>query len=163
MAFYGQEKRAKKKLTPGQAKLKAADYCAYQERSQQEVRDKLYSYGLHSDEVEVVLTDLIVEGFINEERFAVAYAGGKFRMKGWGKQKIIQGLKQHQVSNYCIQKALSEIDDESYWEALIKHASKKMRSLTENDPYIIQGKLSRHLQMKGFEGGLIRKVIEELL
>ena len=163
MAFYGEEKKTKKRLTPAQAKLKAADYCAYQERSQQEVRDKLYDYGLYQDEVEDLLADLIVEGFINEERFAIAYAGGKFRMKGWGKQKIIQGLKQHRISDYCIRKGLAEIDDESYWEALKKHASKKLTSLKEGDPYVIRGKLSRHLQMKGFETDLIREIINELL
>ena len=93
MNFFPEENRKSKTYTPKEAKLKAADYCSYQERSQQEVRNKLYTYGLHKDDVEDILTDLVLEGFINEERFSTAYVGGKFRMKKWGRLKIIQGLK----------------------------------------------------------------------
>ena len=163
MAFYQDEPRKKKRLEPKEAKLKAADYCAYQERSQQEVRDKLYSYGLHHDEVEDVLADLIVDGFINEERFARAYVGGKFRMKGWGRRKILQGLQQHRISEYCIRKGLEEIDAEIYYQTLRKHAEKKLLSLKGQSAYVMRGKLTQHLMMKGFEGDLIREVIEELL
>ena len=145
------------------AKLKAADYCAYQERSQQEVRDKLYDYGLHQDEVEEVLSDLIVEGFINEERFARAYAGGKFRMKGWGKRKIVQGLKQHCISEYCIKKGLQEIDEEAYFQTLLKFAEKKYVTVKGNSDYIIRGKLTQFLVGKGYEGALVSKVIDILL
>lgn len=163
MGFYQDEPRKKKRLEPKEAKLKAADYCAYQERSQQEVRDKLYSYGLHQDEVEDVLADLIVEGFINEERFARAYVGGKFRMKGWGKLKIMQGLQQHRISEYCIRKGLEEIEPEAYYQVLKKHAEKKLPSLRGQSAYLQKGKLTQHLMMKGFEGDLIREVIEELI
>ena len=162
MAFY-EEPRKKKRLEPAAAKLKAADFCAYQERSQQEVRDKLYSYGLHRDEVEDVLADLIVEGFINEERFARAYVGGKFRMKGWGRHKILQGLQQHRISDYCIRKGMEEINSETYYNTLLKHASKKLSSLKGQSDYIKKGKLTQHLMMKGFEGDLIREAIEEVL
>ncbi|MEQ8925876.1 MAG: RecX family transcriptional regulator, partial [Fulvivirga sp.] len=98
--FSNDYEKPKKKLSPKEAKLKAADYCAYQERSQQQVRDKLYTYGLYSEDVERILSELITENFINEERFAIAYAGGKFRVKKWGRNKILQGLNQHRVSNY---------------------------------------------------------------
>lgn len=91
--FDEQSSRSKKHLSPPEAKLKAARFCAYQERSQQEVRDKLYEYGLHYNDVEELLSELIVEGFINEERFARAYVRGKFKMKKWGRHKILQGFK----------------------------------------------------------------------
>ena len=162
MGFYQDESGNKKRLAPKEAKLKAADYCAYQERSQQEVRDYLYRYGLHQDEVEDVLADLIVEGFINEERFARAYVGGKFRMKGWGKRKIMQGLQRHHISEYCISKGMEEIEPEAYYQVLKKHAEKKLRSLHDQRTYIQKGKLSQHLMMKGFESDLIKAVIEEL-
>ncbi len=162
MGFYQDEPKKKKRLEPKEAKLKAADFCAYQERSQQEVRGKLYCYGLHLDEVEDVLADLIVDGFINEERFARAYVGGKFRMKGWGRRKILQGLKQHRISDYCIRKGMEEIDPDAYYERLKKHAEKKLPSLRGQSEYIQKGKLTQHLMMKGFEGDLIREVIEEL-
>src|SRR5690554_739566 len=96
MDDFGENSR--KTLTPAQARAKAEAYCAYQERSQQEVRDKLYHWGLRSAEVEGILSDLISTDFLNEERFALAYASGRFRMKGWGRYKIKQGLVQKSVS-----------------------------------------------------------------
>ncbi len=157
------QQKPKKIYDRKSAKLKAADYCAYQERSQQQVRDKLYDYGLHHDEVEEVLTELITEGFINEERFARAFIGGKFRMKKWGKRKIIQHLRPHKISDYCIRKGMEEIDPDAYWEALRYHAKKKLSRLSEQSPYIIKGKLSQYLFGKGFESDLVRDVVDELV
>ncbi len=71
-----------------QAIQRIRHYCAYQERAQQEVRDKLYELGMTMDEVEEIMSDLIAENFLNEERFALQFAGGHFRIKGWGKVKI---------------------------------------------------------------------------
>src|ERR1700709_2489168 len=96
----------KKKLTREQAMQKARHYCAYQERSHYEVKQKLYSFGLHKIEVEESLSGLIEEDYLNEERFAIQFAGGHFRMKQWGRVKIRYELKQKQVSEYCIKKAL---------------------------------------------------------
>src|SRR5690606_17889250 len=96
-------------LTRKQAIEKMEHYCAYQERSQQEVRDKLYSLGLRSADIEEIIADLIQNNFLNEERFAAAYAQGKFRMKSWGKLKIKQGLKLKRVSDKLIVKALNQI------------------------------------------------------
>jgi len=157
-----ESRKPKKILDIKSATLKAADYCAYQERSQQEVRDKLYTYGLHEEEVEEVISDLIVDGFINEERFAKAYVGGKFRMKGWGKRKIMQGLKQHRISEYCIKKGLAEIDPDAYFETLLKHTRKKLPSIKGNSDYIIKGKLMQHLVGKGYEMDLIREAVSEV-
>lgn len=156
-------KKKKAPLDYKSALQKAADFCAYQERSQQEVRDRLYTYGLHQDEVEEALSELIVQGFINEERFAKAYAGGKFRMKGWGKRKIIEGLKYHRISDYCLKKGLAEIDDEAYYQTLLKHAEKKFNSLNEKSEYVLKGKLTQHLVSKGFEFDLIKDAIDEVL
>ena len=85
--------KKKKRLTPAQAKINIENYCAYQERSHRQVRNKLFTYGLYSSEVESIISDLISSGFLNEERFAKAYAGGKFRMKSWGRAKIEYQLK----------------------------------------------------------------------
>src|SRR5687767_2477337 len=85
---------------------KAQKYCAYQERCQQEVRSKLYGWGLWKEAVEGIIAELINENFINEERFAIAFAGGKFRIKKWGKTKIKLELKKRDISDYCIKQAL---------------------------------------------------------
>src|SRR5690349_1598270 len=108
---------------------KAKHYCAYQERCHMEVRDKLYSFGLYRNQVEQLLTQLIEENYINEERFAIAYAGGKFRMKQWGKEKIKYALKQKRVSDYCIRKALAAISNSDYNKTFLSLANKKLLTL----------------------------------
>src|SRR6185503_6037061 len=95
-------------FTAEQATPKIKHFCAYQERCHAEVRDKLYSFGLHRKDVDGIIVVLIGDNYLNEERFAINFAGGKFRMKHWGKNKIKQRLKLKQVSDYCIKKALME-------------------------------------------------------
>src|SRR6478672_11536112 len=99
--------------TPEYKKIlnKGRKYCAYQERSQQEVRDKLYSWGLHRTEVEQALSELISENYLKEERFAEAFAGGRFRIKKWGRNKIRLALQQKKVSEPLINSALKNISD----------------------------------------------------
>src|SRR5437588_10925964 len=109
---------AKKVTDEKTALAKAEHYCAYQERSQQEVRDKLYEWGLYPAGVENVIMHLIEGNFINEERFANAYAIGKFRQKGWGMIKIKQGLKFKKVSEPLIKKALKSINEDDYIKML---------------------------------------------
>src|SRR6478609_905032 len=84
--------KQKKILTKAEAFQKASSFCAYQERTQQEVRDKLWELQVNRDWIEEIISQLIVENFINEERFAKAFAGGKFRIKKWGKVKIVMEL-----------------------------------------------------------------------
>ena len=97
-------------LDAAQAWEKIKPYCAYQERCHREVKEKLYGYGLYGHDVEQIISRLIEENYLNEERFAVAYAGGHSRIKKWGKIKITQALRQKGVSAYCIKKALQSID-----------------------------------------------------
>src|SRR6187549_1978004 len=101
--------REKKLITPEKALQKAENYCAYQERSQQEVRDKIYSWGLHRNDVENIISKLITDGFLKEERFAQAYARGKFRIKKWGRNKIREALRGKKVPDSLINKSLKEI------------------------------------------------------
>ncbi len=159
--MYSDQQPKKKIYLPKEAKLKAADYCAYQERSQQQVRDKLYDYGLHFDEVEEVISDLIVDGYLNEERFAKAYAGGKFRIKQWGRHKILQGLKQHRISEYCIKKGLAEIDGEDYYNTLSSLLLKKVNSIKASNDFDRRNKLARFAIGRGFENSLVWEVIKD--
>src|SRR5437016_5568769 len=125
-----EQTKPKKKLTPNQALSKAQLSCAYQERCQQEMRDKLYEWGLFSDAVESIIANLISDNYLNEERFAKAYAGGKFRIKKWGRIKIKIELKKRKISDYCIRKAMEEIEEVEYIKtlnALIAKKSKEIR------------------------------------
>lgn len=149
------EKAPNKVLDKRTAKSRLENYCAYQERSQQEVRDKLYSYGLHSSEVEDVLCDLISANFLNEERFANAYALGKFRIKHWGKLKIKQGLKFKRVGDNLIKKALNQINDDDYQQTLRDLLEKKDALLKETDTFKRRQKLVLYGISKGYEKDLI--------
>ena len=145
-----------------QSKAKAMKYCAYQERTQQEVRDKLYGYGLYPDAVEELLTDLITEGFIDEERYAQSFARGKFSQNKWGRVKIRLSLQQKRISNYCIEKGLQEIDEKDYYATLYQLIKRKWALLKDDDPYTRKNKTVRYVVGKGYEAELAWKVVEEL-
>jgi regulatory protein len=145
---------------PSLALEKMRSWCAYQERCQQEARDKLYQFGLWPEAVESIISSLITENFINEERFAVAYAGGKFRIKKWGRIKIRSALKQKRISDYCLKKALAEIDDNDYMKTLQKIIDDKTRALSSEKNKIRKHyKLLRHAQSKGYETDLVLMLI----
>lgn len=150
-----------KKLTPQQARRKAEVYCAYQERSQQEVRNKLYYWGLHQTDVEEAIADLITDGFLNEERFALAYASGKFRMNGWGKHKIKQGLAQKSVSAPLIRAALNSLDAQEYRDKLGSLLRAKAGSEKEKNPYKRKNKLMQYALGKGYESELILELLND--
>lgn len=145
----------------GEAKRRAARYCAYQERSQYETHQKLRSWGLSSDEADEVIAWLIEENFINEERFAKAYAGGKFRIKSWGRVKIMAGLKKHQISPYCVRSALSEIDEAAYLQTLKHLGQTKMNQLAAEAPLQRKRKVYDYLLGKGFESQLIQELLHQ--
>ena len=152
---------AQKVYTKTQALPKIAKFCAYQERTQQEVRDKLYAYGLYGDEVEDLICTLIEENFINEERFAKAYAGGKFRLKKWGRIKIERGLKEKGISKYCIQQGLKEIEEETYQQTLEELLAKKYPQIKGENSYIRKSKLANFAIAKGYETYLVWQIIKE--
>lgn len=149
-----------KSLTIKEAKQRIAKFCAYQERCQQEVRDKLYSYGLYSNDVELIIHELNRQNFINEERFAIAYVRGKFLYKKWGRLKIVQHLKQKQVSDYCIKKGLTEIDEEDYVSALKDLADKKKGQYKGLKDYQRNYKVAQFLASKGYESNLVWSILK---
>jgi regulatory protein len=148
------------KLDKKTALAKAEHYCAYQERSQQEVRNKLYEWGLWSNEVEELISELIQTNFLNEERFTKAYVSGKFKIKHWGKVKIKQGLKLKKVPDKMISNALKAIDYDEYLKTILVLAEKKSASITEKDPYKKKYKLVSYLLGKGFENDLVVEVLK---
>ena len=152
---------AKPKITDPKIGLqKAEKYCVYQERAQQEVRYKLYTLGLHQRDVENIISELISNNFLNEERFANAYALGKFRQKGWGKIKIKQALKLKRVPEGLIKKALQQIDLDDYLLKLKVILEKKAALSMEKDPYKRSYQLKQFAFGKGYEGDLVAEVLK---
>jgi regulatory protein len=135
-------------------------YCKYQERCHSEVRNKLYELGCTTADVEQYIASLIDAGKLNEERFARAYARGKFRMLGWGREKIKQQLKLRKISDYCIKKAFLEIDEDEYANKLNKYACKKWdEAKKERSVQLRKGKVYRYLVQKGYERDMVLDVI----
>lgn len=148
-----------KRLSPEQALLRIRKYCAYQERSQQEVRNKLYQWGLRSDDVESMICDLIADNFLKEERFASAFTGGKFRAKKWGKLKIKNALKQKKVSEPLIRKALSEIEEKEYLKTLKAVIRIRGKVEKETNSFKRKHKIAGYAIQRGFEPELVWSVL----
>lgn len=152
--------KPKKKLTPNQATIKAQNSCAYQERCQQEMRDKLYEWGLYSTDVENIIANLISDNFLNEERFAKAFAGGKFRIKKWGRIKIKIELKKRKISDYCIKKGMQEIDEKDYSKTLNAIITKKLKENPKGKIQIRHYKVAQYAISRGFEGDLVWDILK---
>jgi regulatory protein len=150
------------RLGKEQAIQRIKQFCAYQERAQQEVRDKLYELGMTTDEVEEIIANLIGENFLNEARFALQFAGGHFRIKGWGKNKINHALQQKRVSPINIKAALKAIDLDDYEKTLLELAHKKWNSLHSERGLKRMAKTQAFLLQRGFEGDLIRPILQKL-
>ena len=148
-------------LTPNQAREKIKHYCAWQERCHSEVKEKLYGFGLYGMDIDTIISELIEENYLNEERFAILYAGGHFRTKQWGKVKITYSLKQKGVSAFCIKKALQQIDLDDYDTCLQKLALTKWNTTKGQIP-ARQTKCRNYLLQKGYESGLVMAVLQKL-
>ena len=129
-------------------------YCAYQERCHSEVRSKLLEIGMRGNELEEVISMLIQDGFLNEERFARVYARSKFRQVQWGRVKIEQALKQKRVSDYCIRKGMEEIDNGEY-HALLQTTVEKKWATLKGTAYVKRNKTAEYLIRRGFESVLV--------
>ncbi len=142
----------------------AAAYCAYQDRTQKLVIQKLEGLGANEDEIEVVIDWLIAEKFLDEQRFANSYTGGKFNRKKWGKLKIQQGLRLQGVDGEQVQESLNAIDPDEYKQTLLAMLRKKNSSFKSEINYTQRsGKLYFFAASKGYESSIIREVIREVL
>ncbi len=149
-------------LSPEQAFQKIKHYCAYQERCHAEVREKLYGMGLRKAEVEMQISRLIEDDYLNETRFAAQFAGGHFRLKKWGRIKITYELRLKKISPYAIKMALKEIDETDYRIVLEKMASARWASLKNETPFSRLSKTSAYLVRKGYENDLVHEVVAQI-
>lgn len=156
-----EKKPAKKYISKSDALVKLQRYCAYQDRCHSEVRTKLIELGCYGQDLEEVIAHLIEEKFLDEERFARSFARGKFRMKQWGRNRILQELKQRQISDYCIRKAMEEINEQDYLKTLKEVLEKRATQIAEPDDFARKGKLAQYAMSRGFEGELVWKLLAE--
>jgi len=144
----------------GQAYRKAADYCAYQDRCISEIRLKLKTWNIDSSFTGKIISKLQEEDFLNEKRFALNYAGGKFRINGWGKLKISAGLRAKSIQPLLITLALSALDDNEYNAYLSILLQKKLMQLGSNTPQNRQ-KAAWFAASRGFETGIIATLLKD--
>lgn len=156
-------KPQKKSFTVDEIKRKIEQFCAYQDRCHKEVEQKMRDYELIPEAREMILLSLMQDNFLNEERFAKSFARGKFRIKSWGKQRIIRELKFRDISAYNIKTALKEIDENEYLDTIYRVTEKRSNSISETNSYKKKKKLIDFLMRKGFENELIFKTVNEVL
>jgi regulatory protein len=134
-----------------EALKKLEKYCDYQERSHKQVFQKCKDYGLTEDEANQILIKLISSNFLNEQRFAEAYVKGKFKIKSWGKQKIVHGLNNAGVTKKLIENSMDKIDPKAYLQTLISLAEKKRATLKIGTEFEKTIKIQRYLLSKGYK------------
>ncbi|TVZ21394.1 regulatory protein [Dokdonia sp. Hel_I_63] len=153
-----------KTYTVEEAKRKLEAYCAYQDRCHKEVAQKLRDMRMIPDAIDVVIGHLLEQNFLNEERFAKAFARGKFRHKSWGRTRITRELKQRGIGAYNLKTALLEIEDEEYDTVFNTLSRKRYEQLSsETDKYRKRKKLADYLTYRGWEGDLVYEKVKELV
>ncbi|HEV8505415.1 MAG TPA: regulatory protein RecX [Chitinophagaceae bacterium] len=153
----------KKRLTKELALQKLRFYCRYQQRCLSEIKEKLFELGINKKDHDELMKELVKENCVSDERFAFAFASGRFKMKQWGRKKIQQGLKEKRISDEIAQKALGQINKEDYIAVLNKLA-KERYALLKHEQYLVRKKKTMdYLMQKGYEVDLIRNAIHHFL
>ncbi len=150
-------------FTLEEAKKKLENFCVYQDRCHHEVEKKLNEMHMIPEACEVIILHLMEHDFLNEERFTKSFSRGKFKIKKWGKQRIIRELKMRDISEYNIKNGLNEIDPDEYLETLKEIAIKKRDSITEKNPYKKRKKITNFLFYRGFENNLVYETVREIV
>lgn len=145
----------KSTYTVAEALVIVRKYCAYQERCHRDVTSKLTSMHMVEEAQLYIINELIKDNYLNEERFARSFARGKFRIKHWGKNRIVRELKQRDISVYNINTALQEISEQDYLETLHTLAEKRLAQITETNPFKRKKKLCDYLLYRGWESHLV--------
>jgi len=152
---------SEKSYTVKEATIKLMQFCAYRDRSQKEVQEKLREMRMIPEACEQITIQLMRENFLNEERFARSFVRGKFRIKKWGRIKIKQELKKREISTPLIKLGFTEIDPSEYYSTLNDLAEKKLPLIKEANSYKKKQKLISFLHQKGYEFPVIMEILEE--
>ena len=152
-----------KNFTIKEIEFKLKQYCSYQDRCHNEVENKLSKFNLISQAKDQILFNLINEDYLNETRFCKSFVRGKFKIKNWGKRRIIQELKSRKISEFNIKKGLSEINEIEYLEKFENLFNKKLSSLENLNSIDKKKKIFSYLQYRGWETNLIYEKINQIL
>tara|TARA_R110001632_G_scaffold38446_14_gene96855 strand:+ start:1204 stop:1686 length:483 start_codon:yes stop_codon:yes gene_type:complete len=153
----------KNSFSVDEATRKLEGYCAYQDRCHKEVISKLREMNMIPQAIDLIVGHLIQENFLNEERFARSFARGKFKIKKWGKNRIINELKHRDISKYNITTALKEIESKEYLNTFNALAKKRLSEIREKDLQKRRKKLADYLLYRGWESGMVYEKVYELV
>ena len=153
----------RKTYTLSEATKTLERYCTYQERCHKEVVQKLKDMHMIPEAIDLVVGHLLEHNFLNEERFAKTFVRGKFQIKKWGKRRLVQELKQKDVSKYNINLAIKMIGDNEYIDAFNALTEKKLDSIREANIWKKKKKLADYLLYRGWEPDLVYDKVNELI
>ena len=142
---------------------KMQNYCSYQERSFFDVKNKLISWNVQEKIMDKIISKLVDQDYLNEERYAKAFTGGKFRINKWGKNKIINELHKKQIPDIYIQIGINEIDDNEYFNTLKEIISKKDANLKIANQEKRMQKLANYAISKGYDRGIVWKILNQTI
>lgn len=145
-----------------QIKKKAEKYCAWQERCSHDVKIKLLNLGASQQDAEKIIKWLKDEKYIDDSRFAATFARGKFNNNNWGKQRIIIELRARNIEELLISEALEEIKVNDYLKTLKELATRKWKEIKTEDAFIKKQKTAAFLVRKGYETGLVFRILEKI-
>ncbi len=153
----------KKAISNKEALLRVQQLCSVKENCKHDIKEKLLQWGLIETDIEIIISKLVKNDFINEKRYAKFYVRDKYRFNKWGRIKIKYQLMQKHIPEELILSAYNEIDEKEYRKILINELSKKYKTLKSNNKYDTKAKLVRYAAGKGFENELILKTIENII
>jgi len=154
---------SRKTYSVNEAQKKLENYCVYQERCHKEVRNKLKEMQMIPEAIDLITVHLIQNNYLNEERFAKAFVRGKFRIKKWGKNRLLRELKFREISKYSIDSAFKEIDLDDYYTTLDELVKKRINQVTEKNNFKKKKKVADYLLYRGWESHLIYEKLNEYL
>jgi regulatory protein len=137
-------------------------FCSYQERCISDVEKKLKDLVVQSKLIPGIINQLQQDGYLNEERFSRAFAGGKFRLNKWGRSKIEFEMKIRGIPELIIQEGMTEIDDSEYLQTLKELMIHKLNEIKSDKNVHIREKIINFAYGKGYEMELILGLIKEM-
>jgi regulatory protein len=140
---------------------KAQAYCAYQDRCSSEVVQKLRNWGVDDARIPKIIETLIADKFLDDLRFAQSFVSSKFRLKHWGRNKLVYELRLKKIPSDFISLAIESIEENEYSATLQTLISKKTKEVKDTDAFRKKQKIARYLISKGFESELVFGMLKE--
>lgn len=153
----------KQPITPENALSRAAALCSRCEQAEWDIRKKLKDWSIPQDKADAIIDRLIDEKYLDEQRYATAFARDKFRFDGWGRIKIAFTLKNKHISASAIENALATIDEDDYLQSLKNALSAKLRTIKGKDNIHTKAALVRFAASRGYEPNLIYSVLPQII